>query len=705
MSSSTSSQFSSSSSPFKHAIEDADSWNAHLERRRSTTPSANSASSSTISVEQREEVPDPDADQRHGRYLRRLHHRDSDDAVQSKAGKHEKRRRSHDDDAYDYDDDFDPIALERVKTAQDLKSEREHEKSAARKIAKDAKKRKKRFAELYRNPGIQKQSVHGLMIDAGSTGSRMHVYEFPPRVLADKSQVSSAVSGKKLSFPGTESRWTERLRPGISEFARIDDEAELEAALASYLKPLIDFAQSVLHEKEDEFASFPIFLKATAGLRIVPLEKRQRIIATVRRLFADDAYCPFWDEEERVRVISGEEEAVYDWAGVNFLLGNLISNSEGAGEAHGVDTYGALDMGGASTQISYYQPDGDVMSGLFKLQIGQGKHWNVYAHSHLMYGMNMAEARRKARLTAKTTVRERLMDGIYDPCLPGGGRLEFKSNIHFDENGMETWDASVDDFVTSSNSAEAGSYHAVLINKNQTGDWTHCKALARDILHENANAWCDFSHRGSCSFAGVYQPKLPNQEFFAFSNYYHVWQFLRLAPRSSIQQLDDRAQEVCSQSWEQLKDYNRANPMEQYDEDELSSYCFHAAYVHEILRHGYGFQPEDHITATNVVNGQKVTWALGSILYEINTLPWDYIQTHSQKHMDNKFERQFFQDWDHDFSWFMLAVVVGSIGALLQVFRLHRKREFRKRRQWKEGYQPVSEAEDIEIEKLNHPHQ
>lgn len=65
-------------------------------------------------------------------------------------------------------------------------------------------------------------------IDAGSTGSRMHVYEFEPRILATKFDVAAAVSGKKLSFPGTESRWTERLRPGISDFADIEDDAELE---------------------------------------------------------------------------------------------------------------------------------------------------------------------------------------------------------------------------------------------------------------------------------------------------------------------------------------------------------------------------------------------------------------------------------------------------------------------------------------------
>lgn len=43
---------------------------------------------------------------------------------------------------------------------------------------------------------------------------------------------------------------------------------------------------------------------------------------------------------------------------------------------------------------------------------------------------------------------------------------------------------------------------------------------------------------------------------------------------------------------------------------------------------------DDYITATNVVAGQKVGWALGSMLYEINTLPWKYI-TRNEIHVYN----------------------------------------------------------------------
>ena len=475
-------------------------------------------------------------------------------------------------------------------------------------------------------------------------------------------------------------------------------------AIANYLEPLLSFAKAVLASKESEFSNFPIFLKATAGLRIIPSKKRQRVISTVRKLFANDTYCPFWDEIERVRVISGEEEAVYGWAGVNFLLGNLMKNSEGVGEAFGgaIQTFGALDMGGASSQISFFQPDGDVMSGLFKLQVGQGRHWNVYAHSHLMFGIDMAETRRKARLAVNSTAKARLVEGIYDPCLPAGGRIEFKTSVHYDRNGMDTWNASVDDFsaVTEPGSAEYGHYHAVLVNNENAGDWEKCKTLARSILNKESNSWCEFSHHSSCSFVGVYQPDLPTQaasfgEFLAFSNYYHVWQFLQLQPRSSLEQIDQQGQQVCSQNWKQMLEYNVNNTNVTLSEEDLATYCFRAAYVHEMLAYGYGFEPTDRITATNVINGQKVDWSLGSILYEINTLPWDYIEVHGPHHMDDHMESQMFRNWGIDFSRYLTGVVAVSLLVLIQIIRVYR-RQSRSSSRWKNGYETLCDTNDIE---------
>ncbi len=655
----------------KHPVEAADSWAAYTESFHLINPTTTDAADDA--------QPDDPASTR--RQLGHSHH-----------------HHHH----HNVDDDFDATTFEEIKYQEDLKTKAQQQHIANKKLRKAAKKRQRRFQELYTNSGIRSQSVHGLMIDAGSTGSRMHVYEFEPRVLMNKYEVAQAVSGKKLSFPGTNSRWTERLRPGISEFASIDNDEEMERAIADYLEPLLSFARSVLHSKEEEFGNFPIFLKATAGLRIVPSKQRQRVITTVRKLFANETYCPFWDETERVRVISGEEEAVYDWAGVNLLLGNLMSNSEGAGEAYGgaIKTYGALDMGGASSQISYYQPEGDVMSGLFKLQIGQGKHWNVYAHSHLMYGMNEAEKRRKAHLVANTTAKARLQDGVYDPCLPGGGKktIEFKSLIHIGENGLATWNATVDDFASASSSTDPGLYHAVLVNDEETGDWDQCKEVARKLFNKEANSWCDYSHRGSCSFAGVYQPERPSPEleFYAFSNYFHVWQFLQLASRSSIAELEARGREVCSQSWDDLVQYNEGNQQNVFTEEELKTYCFRAAYVHEILHSGYGFKSNEYVIATDIVNAQKVTWALGSILYEINTLPWDYIEIHGKRHGNKHVQNDISAEWGTQFSLVLISVIIASILGVLLVFRRHRKRS-----RHKDGYEYLrGVVNTVEIEKL-----
>lgn len=53
------------------------------------------------------------------------------------------------------------------------------------------------------------------------------------------------------------------------------------------------------------------------------------------------------------------QEGIYGWAAVNFLKGDLLALSKGAGTADipANKTVGTLDLGGASTQISFYKRD------------------------------------------------------------------------------------------------------------------------------------------------------------------------------------------------------------------------------------------------------------------------------------------------------------------------------------------------------------
>jgi GDA1/CD39 (nucleoside phosphatase) family len=60
-----------------------------------------------------------------------------------------------------------------------------------------------------------KHTQHGMMIDAGSQGTRVHVYEFKSRILSNTYDIRQAVAGLKLSYPTTDTRWTNRLKPGV----------------------------------------------------------------------------------------------------------------------------------------------------------------------------------------------------------------------------------------------------------------------------------------------------------------------------------------------------------------------------------------------------------------------------------------------------------------------------------------------------------
>jgi hypothetical protein len=60
----------------------------------------------------------------------------------------------------------------------------------------------------------------------------------------------------------------------------------------------------------------------------------------------------------------------------------------------------------------------------------------------------------------------------------------------------------------------------------------------------------------------------------------------------------------------------------------LPEMCFLAAYTYTLLRHGHGFDLHRNLTCADKVelDGVKLNigWPLGAMLYEINTLPWEY---------------------------------------------------------------------------------
>lgn len=192
---------------------------------------------------------------------------------------------------------------------------------------------------------------------------------------------------------------------------------------------------------------------------------------------------------------------------MNFVKGTLIPNSEGTGSVRRANlTYGVLEMGGASTQIGFFEPEGDVMANLFKLQIGAAKHWNVYCHSFLYFGVNGAFDRLNAQLymeaiTAHGNSTALPPPDLYNPCLPGGAQYIFTSRVHFQPNGTLLPLSSPGD----PSILEADLYSAMMRNSNSHGDFDQCMRRVQQLLMFDANSWCNFAHDRDCSFAGIYQ--------------------------------------------------------------------------------------------------------------------------------------------------------------------------------------------------------
>lgn len=206
---------------------------------------------------------------------------------------------------------------------------------------------------------------YALTIDAGSTGSRIHIYKFH----------------NCLASPTLEYETFKSVNPGLSAFAR-----DPTAAAAS-LDPLMEEAVRVVPESLRKCSNVEV--KATAGLRLLGAKESEAILDEVRNRLETD--WPFKVAGEKgVEIMDGKDEGVYAWITANYLLGKI---GLGATET---DTLAVMDLGGASTQI-VFEPtfpedspselaDGDHK---YHLKFG-GREFTLYQHSYLGYGLMRA---------------------------------------------------------------------------------------------------------------------------------------------------------------------------------------------------------------------------------------------------------------------------------------------------------------------------
>jgi guanosine-diphosphatase len=426
-----------------------------------------------------------------------------------------------------------------------------------------------------------------LMVDAGSTGSRIHVYRFnncgPTPELEDEIfEQTAKIEGKSS---------------GLSAYAN-----DPEAAAKS-LDVLLDVAVENVPESVQKCT--PVAVKATAGLRKVGEKKSNAILKAVRERLETEYPFPVVSEEDGgVEVMDGEDEAVYAWITVNYLQGKIGTEEEKA-------TAAVFDLGGGSTQIVFEPtfmkaPEGGMPQELSKgdhrheLSFG-GRDFILYQHSYLGFGLNSARenvhrAVINNALGGKKPKASDLKKTYTHPCfLPGTSK---EVEIEFEEDA--------DPVTVNMTGPSLDALNDGILNA------ATCRAFVEMTMEKDAA--CDLK---PCAFGGVHQPSFSQtfaaNEVYLLSYFYDRVSPLGLSENFTIAELKSLSHDVCagigSDEWERFEDLDE----EAFDDlKERPESCLDLSFMVTLLHIGYGMPIDREVKIAKKLQDNELGWCLGA---------------------------------------------------------------------------------------------
>ncbi|CAN7942710.1 unnamed protein product [Ixodes pacificus] len=398
--------------------------------------------------------------------------------------------------------------------------------------------------------------VHGVVVDAGSSHTEATLY-----------------------------RWQGAKYLGTGRAVQVDH-AESEGGISTMepRRTAEDLAQAVSGLLGGIRA--PVYLGATAGMRVLNLTQPAQADAIL--MAAECALKPYG--LRRAVILSGHDEGVFAWLSTNYLVEVIPQDSD-----HTEDTFGALDLGGASTQVAF--PVGSDVSSqdITELQL-YGRKYRVFAVSYLCYGVNEIRRRFLAHIIAQQEYR----DTIVSPC--------HNSGYTFNRTAKDIFESYCT--ITPQTESWLQEHPDAVFTFVGNGSANECHSAVADLMNP---ATCKKSY-STC----LEPPKVPvptGRKYMAFSAFYYTLKALN-ATGMPLDTFLNNSNLMCSATWEEAQ--TLVTPARF-----VANYCFQSMFVRDLLLDKYGFSDAtwSGINFVKKAKGYDFGWSLGFMINATNAIP------------------------------------------------------------------------------------
>ncbi|KAK2192793.1 hypothetical protein NP493_22g01024 [Ridgeia piscesae] len=413
---------------------------------------------------------------------------------------------------------------------------------------------------------------YAVIIDAGSTDSRVRVYSWHERAsstyklprffltLNYKVKPGHLELREKPQWPQVAREWPRLTRQESrpeEERSRYTDISLGNGRTCQPVHPLACTNPSDVH--------------LSSGMRMLLETDADAVMKRIHKILTNKSKNRFKYRRIQSRVLSGEEEGAFGWLSVNYLnnLFPIDGGAIGGGTASKTDdSWGITELGGASLQIAFI-PSGSLRANKFPVKV-LGTQYTLYVHSYLGYGQKQVLKKITDYLRAKN-----------------GGQTSFENPC------MLKGDAKEDGSVT---------YRG-------TGNPKECRKVFRAIL-DKANCLPQ-----PCGLGRVYQPTIPRKKkFFELSAFAYTINALGILKSKStmhtVSDITSATERYCAKTLDQLKQETGRNG------DYLSTDCAVGVYMEVLFKDIYGFKSTAEFTSGFNINGAVPEWTLGAMIYE-----------------------------------------------------------------------------------------